>query len=54
MSEIKAPFLTVNPKSYLYGDKSLELALARRWRQIKPRRRPGYQFILPVLLRIFV
>ncbi|MDE6959693.1 MAG: triose-phosphate isomerase, partial [Lachnospiraceae bacterium] len=28
MSEIKAPFLTVNPKSYLYGDKSLELALA--------------------------
>ncbi len=28
MSEIKTPFLTVNPKSYLYGDASLELALA--------------------------
>ncbi len=28
MAKIKAPFLVVNPKSYLYGQKSLELAKA--------------------------
>ena len=28
MRQIKAPFLIVNPKSYLYGEKSLQLALA--------------------------
>jgi len=28
MTKAKAPFLIVNPKSYLYGQKSLELALA--------------------------
>lgn len=28
MSKVKTPFLTVNPKSYLYGKQSLELALA--------------------------
>ena len=28
MSIPKKPFLVVNPKSYLYGQKSLELALA--------------------------
>ena len=28
MAKAKSPFLIVNPKSYLYGKKSLELALA--------------------------
>lgn len=28
MEKVKSPFLIVNPKSYLYGQKSLELALA--------------------------
>ena len=28
MAKVESPFLIVNPKSYLYGEKSLELAKA--------------------------
>ena len=28
MRKVRTPFLIVNPKSYLYGEKSLELAKA--------------------------
>lgn len=50
MRKVRTPFLIVNPKSYLYGEKSLELAKAAD----RVAEDTGVEIFLPVLLRIFV
>ena len=41
MAKVESPFLIVNPKSYLYGEKSLELAKAAD----KTEKKQGFRFI---------
>lgn len=50
MIKAQTPFLVVNPKSYLYGEKSLELAKAAD----KVAKETGTKFTLLAHLLIFV
>ena len=46
MAKVESPFLIVNPKSYLYGEKSLELAKAAD-KVAKRNRNPKFYFTCP-------